>query len=358
MLLGAAAILVVLVVFAEGAGSTPPKPAASRPHPERLAGVRRGRAALARATIPGPQAPTTHGELASSAPGPNGAAAVTPLPAGWIATDHTIRVAGLDRSYLLLRPRVAAAGSLPVVMVLHGRGMTPASIERVTGLPAVTGPAILVFPAGYGQSWNAGACCGAAHRAEVNDVAFVTAVAGQVVADQPDAVPHDVYLVGYSNGGRLAYRMACVDPGTFAAVATVEAVPVATCGRTDPVPMMIVASRNDPLLTIQQGAPPKVIDGYVEPTVAATVQTWEKLDGCRARPTTSPRGDADVTTWVGCRGAARVAFVLYPGGSHAWPEGGPGRPSAQSLVWAFFGGVAARDGRAPAGGPPSAVHAS
>jgi polyhydroxybutyrate depolymerase len=273
------------------------------------------------------------------------------LPAGWVATNHTIRVEGRNRGYLLVRPAAVAGDALPVVVVLHGRGMTPACIERVTRLARVTGPAILVFPAGYGRSWNAGACCGAAHHDGVNDVAFLAAVARQVIADQPDAAAHRVYLVGYSNGGRLAYRVACVDPGTFAGVAAVEAVPVAACAHTDPVPiMMMVASREDPLLTIPQGAPPKVINGYVEPTVAATVETWRKLDGCPAPPTTFSRGDATVTTWLDCRGAARVGFVLYPGGSHAWPEAGPGRPSAQSLVWAFFGGVAPEDDRAPGPG--------
>jgi polyhydroxybutyrate depolymerase len=257
-----------------------------------------------------------------------------------------MRVAGRDRSYLLVRPASGAVvgGSLPVVMALPGRGMTPALIEGVSHFVEVTGPAILVFPAGYQRSWNAGACCGAAQRAGVNDVGFLMAVADQVVVSQPGAAPDKVYVVGYSNGGRLAYRMACVDPGAFAGVAAVEAVPVAPCARTAPVPIMLVASQGDPLLTIPTGAPPKVINGYVEPTVDATVQTWRRLDGCAASHTSSALGRATVTSWANCRGKGRVALVLYPGGSHAWPEAGAGRPSAGALVWAFFRGAGARKG--------------
>lgn len=33
-------------------------------------------------------------------------------------------------------------------------------------------------------------------------------------------------LVGYSNGGRLAYRMACDDPGVYDQIAAVKAAPM------------------------------------------------------------------------------------------------------------------------------------
>ncbi len=302
-------------------------------------------AALERLRVSGSERPDASGRAPASPAASNWAAAVGPLPVGWEATTQAIRIGGRDRSYLLVRPAAAADASLPVVMAVPGRGMTPASMARVSHFVAITGPAILVFPAGYDRSWNAGACCGAAQRAGINDVGFLAAIAHQVTASQAGAAPDRVYLVGYSNGGRLAYRMACVDPGAFAGVAAVEAVPVVACARTDPVPIMIVASQRDPLLTIGRGAPPKVINGYVEPTVAATLETWRKLDGCAASHTQSTQGQAIVTTWADCRRGGRVAFVLYPGGSHAWPEAGPGRPSAQSLVWQFFRGPSTSEGR-------------
>lgn len=264
------------------------------------------------------------------------AAAVGPLPPGWTASDHTIDAGGAVRSYLVVRPAPAAGLALPIVIVLHGRGMNPASIERLSRLVGATGPAILVYPAGYAHSWNAGACCGGAHRTGSNDVAFLEALVLQVASTQPDAAAARVYLVGYSNGGRMAYRMACQDPGVFSGVVAVEAVPVAACTGTGPVPVMIVASQGDPLLTIGPGAPPKVIGGYVEPTVPATVDLWRRLDGCTAASTTVTQGRVTVTTWSDCSRGARVALALYRGGSHSWPHGGPGTPPAQALAWAFL----------------------
>jgi polyhydroxybutyrate depolymerase len=265
---------------------------------------------------------------------------VTGLPAGWVSSVHRLTVAGMIRSYLLVRPPATAGGAkLAVVMVLHGRGLTPAGIERLTHMPAATGPAILVYPAGYGRSWDAGGCCGVAHAAKVDDVTFLTDTIHQVLAGQHDASPSRVYIIGYSNGGRMAYRMACTDPGVFAGIAAVEAVPVAPCAATTAVPTIIVASSHDPLLTIDNGHRLKVMQGYVEPTVQTTVDEWRQLDGCAALGATSVTGVATVDTWGSCRGAGRVAYALYAGGSHAWPagtEGVSGTPSAEDLVWAWM----------------------
>ncbi len=288
-----------------------------------------GRGLLARASLPG-KAPA----------GDDWADALGPLPSGWTASEHSLVIGGQDRSYLMVRPAPVAGSSLPVVVLLHGRGMTPEAMERVTHLVDTTGPAILVYPAGYGRSWNAGACCGAAHQAGIDDVAFLAAVVRQVAATQPDAA-HRVYLVGYSNGGRMAYRMACQDPGVFNGVAAVEAVPVAGCARTRPVPIMIVASQDDPLLAINPGDPRKEISGYLEPTVASALRAWRELDGCAASHRTWSQGQVTVSIWNDCQDGAQVALALYQRGSHAWPENRPGTPPAQSLVWEFMRGVAA-----------------
>jgi polyhydroxybutyrate depolymerase len=276
-------------------------------------------------------------------------AAVPPAPAGWSITAHELTSGGRRRAFLVARPTVAPRGPRPILMVLQGRMLTPASIERITGFLARVGPAVVVYPAGYDQSWNAGYCCGGAHRAAVNDVAFLKSVVRTVVATQPGTSAHDVYLVGYSNGGRMAYRMACADPRAFAGVAAVEAVAVAPCSGRRTVPLIEVASTGDPLVTIRAGAPPRHIAGHTEETVAALVAHWRALEGCRSDTADTVSGDLSTTEWASCRGGSRIELAVYAGGSHAWPRGGPGTPSAEDLIWAFFRSVsppAAADGRA------------
>jgi polyhydroxybutyrate depolymerase len=257
---------------------------------------------------------------------------------GWTATRHVITVGPLHRSYFVARPaHVPTAAPLPVLVLLHGRGMTPALIARRSGMLGQR-PAIVVLPAGYRRSWNAGGCCSVARTKDVDDVTFLSRLVTQVLHDQPDADRHAVYLAGFSNGGRMAYRMACQRPGLFAAVAAVEAVSVYPCSAVGvPVPLLVVASTRDPLLRITPDAPDKRMEGYLQPSVTTVVASWRALDGCSEASTTAQTGALTENRWSDCLDGARVALDLYEGGGHVWPSGSATTPPAAARVWAFFG---------------------
>jgi polyhydroxybutyrate depolymerase len=259
---------------------------------------------------------------------------------GWTATQHTLTVGALRRAYLVARPvHAGPSGPLPVLVLLHGRGMTPALIARRSGMVGDR-PAIVVLPAGIGRSWNAGACCSVARRQDVDDVTFLSRLVAQVLQTQPDADRHAVYLAGFSNGGRMAYRMACQRPGLFTAVAAVEAVSVYPCSSvTVPVPLLVVASTQDPLLRLTPQAPPKRMEGYLQPSVLGVTAGWRALDGCPSGAATDQAGALTESRWTGCRGGASVGLDLYAGGGHMWPDGSATTPSAASQVWAFFRGT-------------------
>lgn len=262
-------------------------------------------------------------------------ARLTRIPSGWTASIHTLRADGLKRSYLMIRPPPSQAAPLPVVVVLSGRTADPVLTERISRLIPIVGNAIIVYPAGYADSWNAGGCCGLAHASGINDVAFVNAVIQQV-ANQPNASRQRVYVLGFSNGGRMAYRLACADPGALAGVAVVEAVPVFDCHRLHPTPIVIVAQSADPLLTIPANGTPRRVEGYTEPTVQATVETWRRLDGCAPKATLSTLGNVQVATYAHCSGNGRLEYDLYAGGGHVWPKGNRTTPSAGQLIWPFL----------------------
>ena len=253
----------------------------------------------------------------------------------WVTTSIAITVDGLDRRYVVLRPRTPT-GPLPVLVVLHGRWVDPEVEVRRTDFAAVTGPAILVYPAGFGQSWNAGACCGPAHDAGVDDVAFVAAVIQQVLADQPGAAPDHVYLAGYSNGGKLAYALACAKPELFAGVAAVGAVPVATCASTTAVPFIVVSNRGDPELSQSDADPPQSVNGFTMPSVAATVDQLRVRNGCSATSADATSGSVTTTSFANCGSADSVLRVTYDADNHDWPAGDAQTPTAASLIWNFF----------------------
>jgi polyhydroxybutyrate depolymerase len=282
-------------------------------------------------------APVNRGALARSAAAGLQSGSMAPLtgvPRGWVTAVHRFPIGGITRSYLTVRPAQPSPRVLPVVVVLHGRGETPAAIERLTGFPAVTGPAILVYPAGYGRSWDAGGCCGVAHRARVDDTAFIQAVVQQVLATQPDSATTDVYLIGFSNGARLAYQLACQAPGRWAGIGAVEAVPATTCPSTTPVPIVIVANPRDPFFNLTRAG--TVVQGYHEVSVDDVVAEWRRLDGCVGSPSVRRLGITTAESWDTCQGQGEVTYALYGEPGHFWPTELAAAPGASNLVWSLL----------------------
>ena len=171
-----------------------------------------------------------------------------------------------------------------------------------------------------------------------------------------------MYLVGYSNGGRMAYRLACADPGAFSGVAAVEAVAVSSCSQVRPVPLIEVASTGDPLLTIPASGRPKHIAGHVETTVTALVRDWRQLEGCTPASTTTAYPSLRTTQWSHCDGQGRVALAVYQGRQPPLAgrrDRGPPRPASSSGT---SSNTALRTRRRPPapqppGTPPSSVPA-
>lgn len=260
-----------------------------------------------------------------------------PLPAGWSASVHTVAVAGLRRTYLTLAPRTLT-GRVPVLVLLHGVAMDATGIVNLTGLAARTGPAVIVAPEGWHRSWNAGGCCGAAFRAGIDDVAFIRAALAEVLAANPAADPSRVYAVGFSNGGRMAYRLACDLPGTFAGFVAAEAVPVRGCSALQPLDITIVAQQDDPLLSVDAGQSPKWVDGSPEPTVAATVERERALDGCAGPPAVTYAGVAEIRRWT-CAAGHELTYAWYPGGSHSWRAPAGPTPGTTDLVLDMIDGA-------------------
>src|SRR5215831_17430788 len=106
-------------------------------------------------------------------------------PEGSTATMVTVEAGGLTRTYRVIRPAAPGTARLPALVILHGVNATIDDEEVRDGLLplAATGQAILVYPVGTGESWNAGVCCPPAVDNDVDDVSFVDAVIQQIAAD-------------------------------------------------------------------------------------------------------------------------------------------------------------------------------
>ena len=115
--------------------------------------------------------------------------------------------------------------SMPLVLAFHGYLMASAEMRSTTHLDdaADKNGFIVGFPNGKNESWNGGDCCGDASSQKEDDVAVAKAIVASIDADYCIDSKR-TFATGFSNGGFLAYRLACEAADVFAAVAPVSAV--------------------------------------------------------------------------------------------------------------------------------------
>jgi polyhydroxybutyrate depolymerase len=281
-------------------------------------------AALAVSGVVWLQSGSASGQPAKAKPGANVKVAVA-------TKTYTLTAGGLKRSYEVIAPVKAPPESAPIIVFLSGIGASVASeANRDDLVPyATSDQAELVYPVGYDESWNAIGCCGEAATKNVNDEAFIKAL----VAKADPGHARRVDLVGFSNGGRLAYRIACTDPGLFDEYAVVKAGPPPGCTMSKPVTILQVASVDDPEVPYKPGD-----HGLAnEPLPMTTLVTdLHKLEKCPAKPTVLHPGQMTLTTWSGCADGTRLGFAVWPDGSHLFPRPPAANPAASQAIWSFF----------------------
>lgn len=168
-----------------------------------------------------------------------------------------IRHDGRRRTVLVVRPGAPTAPG-PLFVVLHGSNQVGRVQRRFSGrtfdaLAARTGGVVL-YPDAYRLRWNDArrGLRAAARRAGVDDVGFVHALIDRAVAaGEADAAR--VFVVGYSNGGQLAMRIAAEAPEGIAGVVAIAASrPVdgeflALDVPLHPIPMLFLHGTADPI---------------------------------------------------------------------------------------------------------------
>lgn len=274
-----------------------------------------------------------------------------------------VQVGGADRSYLLHLPDPLPNKPLPLVVVLHGGGGSAESAARQTGFDAMADKAgfIVVYPNGSDRSrplmnlmgkpglltWNAGNCCGYARDNNVDDVAFIRALVQAVIKDN-GADPKQVYATGLSNGGMMAYRLACEASDLFAAIAPVSAVQdVRDCKPSHPVSVFHIHGAKDENVPLMGGVGRKALDEEGKqgrPPVQQSIDFWVRQDQCTVT-VRSQQPDIDAVNYGACDDKTDVQYFLIQDGGHAWPGGQQmakflDKPSmamdATADIWDFF----------------------
>lgn len=221
----------------------------------------------------------------------------------------------------------------PLVVLLHGYTATAATQDayfKLTELALARG-FLLALPDGTVDSlgqhfWNAtDACC--AFGETVDDVAYLTAVIRDMQA-RYSVDPKRVFLVGHSNGGFMAHRLACERSELVAAIVSLAGAvwaDPAQCSPTQKVSVLQVHGTLDAVIkydggSAKLGAPP-------HPGAETTVATWAAKNGCTGATREPIGGELDLvvdlplaeterSSFRGCPAGAAAELWKIRGGSH------------------------------------------
>jgi polyhydroxybutyrate depolymerase len=256
------------------------------------------------------------------------------------AGTHEVRLthAGQERRALVHVPERTLGAPAPLVLALHGGGGHAefmADDERYGLISAAERDGYVVaFPSGHSRlprgrlaTWNAGGCCGAARDTGSDDLGFLRALVERIAAEHPVDRAR-VLAVGMSNGGMMAYRLACeaadLVAGIVAVAGTEAYADASACKPSRPVSVLHIHARDDSHVLFGGGAGPdafrdrsQVMD-FV--SVPETVSRWRTRLGCRAdAEPVLERPGARCERHPGCRGGVELQLCVTDGGGHSWP---------------------------------------
>jgi len=199
--------------------------------------------------------------------------------------------------------------------------------------------------------WNATEACCNFFGSSIDDVAFIEGLVSEAVANY-GADPEGVVLIGHSNGGFMAHRMAC-DRGDL--IESIVSLNGATwydfsndCPDTGRPNILNVHSTLDGVIQYDGGQ----MNGAQYPSASQTTSFWASRSDCDSTWTnigaidlTGSDGitETDILEHLNCEDGNRVSHWRINNGSHAPFLNDPGWAD-QSLEWALTDFIRDSDG--------------
>lgn len=234
------------------------------------------------------------------------------------------------RPFDVVVPTAYDGTPMPLVVLLHGFGLTGPMQDDFFHFQALadTRGFLMVTPNGTSNAagspfWNAtDACCG--FGASVDDSSYLAAVIERVQADYVVDTQR-VFLIGYSNGGFMSYRMACDHAEVIAAIVSISAATFLDPGRcepAEPVSVVEIHGTDDGTITYDGG----IFEGAGYPSALQTVAQWASSDQCNDMPTitgaavdldrTLTGKETNVLRYDRCAPGCAVELWTIAGGGH------------------------------------------
>lgn len=209
---------------------------------------------------------------------------------------------------------------VPVAIALHGFGMVPRQMSESLGLNdyAETNNMIMVYPAGYLMQWNTG------ERGDhyEDDVAFLLDLIEELAAEY-NIDRERLYLIGFSNGAMMSFRVACEASQTFNAIIAVAGLMIEgqPCPRTAATSVLLIQMLDDQTVPFT--------GGNSRLSALQTFNYWASNNECDgfSRAALSDEDFSEITgtqrvSYEDCNGGNIVMMYVIPNLPHTWPGAG------------------------------------
>ena len=164
-----------------------------------------------------------------------------------------------DRPFTLVLPSNYQPGTpAALIIALHGYTANTPYADSYFQLSKVADQKgiLTIYPSGSKDSngylfWNATPACCNFDSSTVDDEAYLLSIIDSVSRDYP-VDPARVYIIGHSNGGFMAHRMACNQSDRIAAIVSLAGATYSntrSCKPTSPVSVLEIHGTNDAVIT-------------------------------------------------------------------------------------------------------------
>jgi len=242
--------------------------------------------------------------------------------------DDCVQHEGFYRCWDIYVP-AGLAGSVPLVIDLHGWTETPSEQRAVSGFDSLADSEgfIIVWPYGLCNSWNSGeTCCPPASEDKIDDVGFIRKLVEQV-SGQHNIDLNRIYVTGLSNGCSMTQRLANEASDIMAAAAcmSLHLLVPEDAGYT-PVSVMTILGTDDDLY--DPGETPGALENF---------NTWKAMNHCIGSYTETWRdGNSVAWTYQACDNGTEVSLVTIDGGGHVLYQGEQTDIDTTGLAWDFM----------------------
>lgn len=260
------------------------------------------------------------------------------LATAQVATHGSFAHDGIAREHYIFVPPDADE-TTPLIIALHGLGGNAKNLRFGIGLTkrAARDGFAVIYPQGIrlkqgSRHWNAGFTF-----SDVDDLGYLDALIADTVKTR-GLNPNRVTVFGISNGGYMAYRMACHATRPIHSIAVVAGTMSqedwSDCPAPNPVSVLHIHGIDDPMIHFTGIA--EGMSGWGgAPAVPVLAGHWAQKQNAKPAPNLTNYKTLTEARYVNSTTGAEVQMLALEGFGHDWPNLSNGPINALDYVMKF-----------------------